>query len=140
MSEEKKVGTEVSNVEAGGDHISFADDVIATIAALAVSEVEGVSGMSGGVVEGITEILGKKSYTKGVKVKVTQADASVDISVSIKYGYKLIEVCNKILVEVRNAIESMTGLRVVDIKVLVSSVTMDTAEQQANAALKAKNS
>jgi len=140
MSEEKKVGTEVFNVEAGGDHIIFADDVIATIAALAVSEVEGVSGMSGGVVEGITEILGKKSYTKGVKVKVTQTDASVDISVSIKYGYKLIEVCNKILLEVRNAIESMTGLRVIDIKVLVSSITVDTAEQQANATSKAKNS
>jgi len=130
MSEEKKTSTDVSSVESGGDRIIFADDVIATIAALAVSDVEGVSGMSGGVVEGITEMLGKKNYTKGVKVKVTQEETSVDISVSIKYGYIIKDVCKKILLEVRNAIENMTGLRVVEIKVLVQSVTLDPNEQE----------
>ena len=138
MSEEKKTSTEVSSVEPGGDRIIFADDVIATIAALAVSDVDGVSGMSGGVVEGITEMLGKKSYTKGVKVKVTQEETSVDISVSVKYGYIIKDVCKKILMEVRNAIESMTGLRVVEIKVLVQSVTLDPTEQEASRATKRK--
>lgn len=138
MSEEKKASTEVSSVETGGDRIIFADDVIATIAALAVSDVDGVSGMSGGVVEGITEMLGKKSYTKGVKVKVTPEETSVDISVSIKYGYIIKDVCKKILLEVRNAIESMTGLRVVEIKVLVQSVTIDPTEQETNRASKSK--
>jgi len=138
MSEEKKASTEVSSVEPGGDRIIFADDVIATIAALAVSDIDGVSGMSGGVVEGITEMLGKKSYTKGVKVKVTQEETSVDISVSVKYGYIIKDVCKKILLEVRNAIESMTGLRVVEIKVLVQSVTIDPAEQETSRASKSK--
>ena len=138
MSEEKKAGTEVSNVEAGGDRIIFADDVIATIAALAVSDVDGVSGMSGGVVDGITEILGKKSLTKGVKVKVSPEEASVDITVSIKYGYKLKEVCNKILSEVRSSIENMTGLRVVEVKVLVQSVTVEPTDQPSDSTAKQK--
>ncbi len=136
MSEEKKTSTEVSSVEPSGDRIIFADDVIATIAALAVSDVEGVSGMTGGVVEGITEMLGKKSYTKGVKVKVTQEETSLDISVSIKYGFIIKDVCKKILQQVRTAIESMTGLRVVEIKVLVQSVTLDSAELDASRSAK----
>ena len=64
MSEDKKANAEVSKVEAEGGRIIFADDVVATIAALAVSDVEGVSAMTGGVVEGFTEMLGKKNLTK----------------------------------------------------------------------------
>jgi uncharacterized alkaline shock family protein YloU len=94
--------------------------------------------MTGGVVEGITEMLGKKSYTKGVKVKVTQEETSVEISVSIKYGFIIKDVCKKILLEVRNAIESMTGLRVVEIKVLVQSVTLDPAGPEATRVAKRK--
>ena len=67
MSEEKKTSTEVSKVEAEGGRIIFADEVVATIAALAVSDVDGVSSLSGGVVEGITEMLGKKERNQGRK-------------------------------------------------------------------------
>ena len=94
MSEEKKAGTEVSKtevskVEAEGGRILFADEVVATIASLAVADVEGVSALSGGMVEGITEMLGKKNLTKGIKVEVGQEEAAVDVSVSIRYGTRL---------------------------------------------------
>ena len=77
MSEEKKASTEVSKteaskVEAEGGRIIFADEVVATIASLAVSDVDGVSSLTGGMVEGITEMLGKKNFSKGVKVEVGQ--------------------------------------------------------------------
>ncbi len=49
--------------------VSYANDVIATIAGLAVMEVSGVAGMSGGVVDGIVELVGRKNFTKGIKVK-----------------------------------------------------------------------
>ena len=73
MSEEKKASTEVSKtevskVEAEGGRIVFADEVVATIASLAVTDVDGVASLAGGMVEGISEMLGKKSLTKGVKV------------------------------------------------------------------------
>ena len=138
MSEEKKTSTEVSKVEAEGGRIIFADEVVATIAALAVSDVDGVSTMSGGVVEGITEMLGKKNLTKGVKVEVGQEEAAVDISVNIKYGYKIKEVCEKIQEAVKTAIQNMTGLRVVEINVFVQSVVFEPAEQDNNRAAKRK--
>jgi uncharacterized alkaline shock family protein YloU len=130
MSEEKKTSTEVSKVEAEGGRIIFADEVVATIAALAVSDVDGVSALSGGVVEGITEMLGKKNVTKGVKVEVGAEEAAVDVSVSIKYGYKIKEVCEKIQQAVKSAIETMTGLRVVEINVLVQSVVFEPTEKE----------
>ncbi len=130
MSEEKKTSTEVSKVEAEGGRIIFADEVVATIAALAVSDVDGVSALSGGVVEGITEMLGKKNVTKGVKVEVGTEEAAVDVSVSIKYGYKIKEVCEKIQQAVKSAIETMTGLRVVEINVLVQSVVFEPTEKE----------
>ena len=139
MSEEKKAGTEVSKtevskVEAEGGRILFADEVVATIASLAVSDVEGVSALSGGMVEGITEMLGKKNMTKGVKVEVGQEEAAVDVSVSVRYGYKIKEVCEKIQAAVKSAIETMTGLRVVEVNVFVQSVVFEASETNPRAA------
>ena len=133
MSEEKKASTEVSKTEASkveteGGRIIFADEVVATIASLAVSDVDGVSSLTGGMVEGITEMLGKKNLTKGVKVEVGQEEAAVDVSVSIRYGYKIKEVCEKIQAAVKSAIENMTGLRVVEINIFVQSVVFDAGE------------
>jgi uncharacterized alkaline shock family protein YloU len=139
MSEEKKAGTEVSKtevskVEAEGGRIVFADEVVATIASLAVSDVDGVSSLTGGMVEGFTEMLGKKNLTKGVKVEVGQEEAAVDVSVNIRYGYKIKEVCEKIQAAVKSAIENMTGLRVVEINVFVQSVVFDAGEGNTRAA------
>jgi len=138
MSEEKKTGTEVSAEKADGGRIVFADDVVATIAALAVADVEGVSALSGGMVEGITEMLGKKNITKGIKVEVGTEEAAADISVSIKYGYKIKEVYENIQLAVKNAIETMTGLKVVEINVFVQSVTFEQPDPEPSRAEKRK--
>ena len=139
MSEEKKTNTDVSKAEAEGGRIIFADDVVATIAALAVSDVEGVSAMTGGMVEGITEMLGKKNLTKGVKVEVGTEEAAVDVSVSIRYGFKIREVCEKIQLAAKNAIETMTGLRVVEVNVFVQAVTFEPSEQEASRVARRKD-
>lgn len=133
MSEEKKTGTELTTEKNDGGRIIFADDVVATIAALAVADVEGVSALSGGVVEGITEMLGKKNVSKGVKVEVGTEEAAVDISVVVKYGYKIKEVCEKIQLAVKKAIETMTGLKVVEINVFVQSIAFEQPESETRA-------
>lgn len=138
MSEDRKASSDVSKVEAEGGRIIFADDVVATIASLAVADVEGVSAMSGGVVEGFTEMLGKKNLTKGVKVEVGSEEAAVDVSVSIRYGYKIRDVCEKIQLAAKNAIETMTGLRVVEVNVFVQSVTFEPNEQESARAVRRK--
>ena len=85
----------------------------------------GVAGMSGGVVEGITEMLGKKNLTKGVKVEVGSEEAAVDISINVRYGFAIQEVCQNLQNAVKNAIETMTGLRVVEVNVFVQSVVFE---------------
>ena len=123
----EEITNNVTKVEGG--KITFATDVIATIAALATAEVKGVTGMSGGMVEGITEMLGRKNLTKGVKVDVGTEEAAVDVSVIVQYGFRIQDVCKEIQTSVRNAVETMTGLRVVEVNVLVQSVNFDNVDE-----------
>lgn len=122
-SKDKDVSTEVKTNEGG--KVIFAPEVIATIAGLATAEVKGVVGTSGNVVEGITEILGKKNLSKGIKVDVGSEEAAVDINVIIEYGYKIHEVCQDVQRSVKKEIETMTGLKVVEVNVFVSSVNFE---------------
>ncbi|MCR5610835.1 MAG: Asp23/Gls24 family envelope stress response protein [Clostridiales bacterium] len=127
MEMDKEVVTDISVAENG--KVVFAPDVIATIAGLAASEVDGVSGLSGTVIEGISGIFTKKNLTKGVHVEVGQEETAVDLSVNVKYGYRLQDVCANIQKEVKNAIETMTSLRVVEVNVVVQSVTFEEPEK-----------
>lgn len=121
-----EISSEVKKNEGG--KIVFANDVIATIAALAAADVKGVAGMSGGMVEGFTEMLGRKNLTKGVKVEVGTEEVAVDVSVIIQYGFKIQDVCAEIQGAVRDAIETMTGLRAVEINVFVQAVSFENTE------------
>ena len=87
-----------------GGKIVFADDVVATIAYLAAGEVEGVHAMIGTTMEGLTEKLGKKNYTKGVKVEVGAEECTCDITIVVKYGYRIQAVAQKVQEEIKNAI------------------------------------
>lgn len=107
--------------ESGGK-VVFAEDVVATIASLAAAEVEGVYGMSGSTFEGLGEKLGKKSYTKGIKVEVGSVECAVDLTLIVKYGFRIQEVCQNVQTAVKNAIETMTGLKVVEVNIAVNSV------------------
>ena len=128
MAADNEITRELNEVQGG--RITFAPDVIATIASLAAAEVEGVEGMAGGVVEGITGMLNnKKSMTKGVKVEVNEEQVTVEINVIIKYGYKLHEVCANIQSGTKNAIETMTGLTVSAVNVFVSSISFEKAKK-----------
>ncbi|MDD6887008.1 MAG: Asp23/Gls24 family envelope stress response protein [bacterium] len=123
MADTVETSLEVKGADNG--KIIFADDVVATIAALAAADVQGVASMSGGVVEGLTEMLGKKNLTKGVKVEVGTEEAAVDISVNVRYGFAIQEVCQNLQNAIKNAIETMTGLRVVEVNVYVQSVVFE---------------
>ncbi|MCR4442228.1 MAG: Asp23/Gls24 family envelope stress response protein [Peptococcaceae bacterium] len=112
-----------ANPEDSGS-IRIADEVVAIIAGLAASEVKGVAGMSGGIVGGITEFVGKKNPSKGVKVEVGEKEAAVDIFVIVEFGARIPEVANEIQRSVKKAIENMTGLTVVEVNVHVQGVAL----------------
>ena len=110
--------------------IVFAEDVVATIAFLAASEVEGVHAMIGTTMEGLSEKLGKKNYTKGVKVEVGTEECACDITIVVKYGYRIQEVAQKVQQEIKNAIETMTGLKVVEVNVNVNGIYFEPEKKE----------
>ncbi len=110
----------VERYESGS--IRIANEVVRIIAGLAASEVKGVVGMSGGVADGFAELLKKKNLAKGVKVEVGEKQAAIDLFVVIEYGAKIPEVAYTVQENVKRAIESMTGLEVIEVNVHIQGV------------------
>ena len=127
MDIDTEVVTDISVTENG--KVVFAPDVVATIAGLAASEVNGVASLVGTVIEGISGIFTKKNMTKGIHVEVGQEEAAVDLSINVKYGFRIQDVCAEVQKGVKSAIETMTSLRVVEVNVLVQGVVFDEPEK-----------
>ena len=106
--------------------VMIADDVIATIAGLAATEVEGVSAMQGNVTNELVGKLGMKNLTKGVRIKVTEAGVAVELSVQMRYGYSIPKTCKSIQEKVKAAIENMVGLSVEVVNVHIVGVDTNT--------------
>ena len=102
--------------------IRIADEVVSIIAGLAATEIDGIAGMSGGLVGGIAEMLGKKNFAKGVKVEVGEKEAAVDLFIIVKYGVRIPDVAIAVQENVKQAIETMTGLSVVEVNIHVQGV------------------
>jgi uncharacterized alkaline shock family protein YloU len=112
--------------------IKIADEVVAVIAGIAATEVKGVAGMAGGIVGGITERLGLKNLQRGVKVEVGTREAALDLYVIVEYGARIPEVAQTVQENVRQAVETMTGLKVVQVNVHVQGVAFEGAEGTEN--------
>ena len=104
--------------------VRIADEVVAIIAGLAATEVDGVDSMAGNITNELVGMLGMKILSKGVKVDVTEEHVSVDLSLNIKYGYNIPEVSERVQERVKSAIENMTGLTVLDVNVKIAGVNM----------------
>jgi uncharacterized alkaline shock family protein YloU len=102
--------------------IRIANEVVSIIAGLAATEIKGVAGMSGGIVDGFAELLKKKNLTKGVKVEVGEKQAAIDLFIIIEYGAKIPDTAYTVQENVKRAIESMTGLEVVEVNVHIQGV------------------
>lgn len=104
--------------------VRIADEVVAIIAGLAATEIDGVDSMAGNITNELVGKLGMKILSKGVKVDVTEEHVSVDLSLNIKYGYNIPEVSERVQERVKSAIENMTGLTVLDVNVKIAGVNM----------------
>ena len=87
--------------------VQIADEVVAIIAGLAATEVEGVDSMAGNITNELVGKLGMKNLSKGVKVDVTEEHVSVDLSLNIRYGYNIPAVSEQVQEKVSSAIENM---------------------------------
>ncbi|HJV46960.1 MAG TPA: Asp23/Gls24 family envelope stress response protein [Bacillota bacterium] len=108
----------------GREHgvVKIADDVVAVIAGIAAADTEGIASMSGGIVEGFARRVSGKNVHKGVHVEVGEVEAAIDLCVIVYYGAKIDEVCKNLQHQVQEAVETMTGLRVIEVNVKVEGV------------------
>ena len=105
--------------------VQIADEVVAIIAGLTATEVDGVDSMAGNITNELVGKLGMKNLSKGVKVEVTEEHVSVNMALNLKYGYSIPDVCEKVQEKVKNAIENMTGLTVLDVNIKIAGVSME---------------
>ena len=136
MSEEKNENKEEiveleNEIKTENEGIKISDDVVAVIAGVAVSEVQGVASMAGGFAGGISEVFsGKKNMAKGIKVDVTETAAKIDVNIIVEYGSRIPDVAFEIQNRVKKAVENMTGLKVEEVNVHVQGVNTDTAKEE----------
>ncbi len=102
--------------------VEIADEVVAIIAGLAATEVDGVDSMAGNITKELVGRLGMKNLSKGVKIQMMDTSVSVDLALNIKYGFSIPEVASLVQEKVKSAIETMTGLEVLDVNVRISNV------------------
>ena len=123
MAEDRK-GFKIKEDKLGD--VKIADEVVAIIAGLASTEVEGVSSMAGNITNELVSKLGMKNLSKGIRVDVKEGVVRVDVALNIAYGYAILDVSSKVQEKVKTAIENMTGLEVSGVNVRIASVDMGT--------------
>ena len=102
--------------------IRISEEVVASIAALAVAEIEGVESLASSSALDFSDILGKKSIVRGVKIQLFEESVTVDIYLCVKFGFVIPDVAKKIQDTVSSTIESMAGLAVEKVNVHVTGV------------------
>lgn len=126
MGREENQGNYTVQADESFGQVQIADEVVAIIAGLAATEVEGVASMAGNITNELVAKLGMKRLSKGVKVMVTEGVVNVDVAINISYGYSVPKTSKKVQERVKASIENMTGLSVADVNVRIASVDMDS--------------
>ena len=104
--------------------VKIADDVVAMIAALAATEVEGVAAMSGNMTNEFLSGVGVRNAAKGTRVEVIQKKVKVDLAITIEYGFNIPATCQRVQTKVKNAVENMTGLEVTDVNIRIAGINV----------------
>ena len=105
--------------------IQISDEVIAFIAGTAATETEGVSLPSSAPVSTMKGFFGKKNQSKGVKVTVEEKTALIELELTVKFGINIKNACEEVQQKVKNAVETMTGLTVSGVNIIVSEISLE---------------
>ncbi len=124
MERETDKNTLVLKKDANVGSVQIADDVVAMIASLAATEVDGVSAMAGNITNELMAKVGMKKLTKGVRVEVRENTVKVDLAVTMDYGYNIPATCQRVQTKVKAAIENMTGLSCTDVNIRIAGISM----------------
>lgn len=120
---EENVITLSSDVQGIGC-VKIADDVVAMIASLAATEVDGVSAMVGNITNELMSKVGMKKLTKGARVDIVDNVVTIDLTVVLEYGFNIPKTCHLVQNKVKNAVEETTGLTVSDVNVRITGIKL----------------
>ena len=120
--EAEKNGYELQAERAGS--VRIADDVVAMIAALAATEVEGIAAMAGNLTNELLSRVGVRGLSRGARVEVSDGKVKAELAVVMEYGYNIPATCQKVQTKVKNAIENMTGLEVQDVNIRIAGINV----------------
>jgi uncharacterized alkaline shock family protein YloU len=112
-----------------GDSIRISSEVIAVIAGVVSNDIPGIAGMSGGLVGGIAEKLGRRDLTKGIKVQINEEKVIIDLNVISEYGTSIVDSTNRLKKEIRDNVEKSTGLTVEAININVQGINIPSEEE-----------
>lgn len=104
--------------------VRISDDVVSKIAAVAAMDTRGISAMTSSISEGITKRISGKYVQKGVHVEVGRFETAIDLRVMVEYGLHIQKICHALQENVRETVEKLTGLRVIEVNVKVEGVTV----------------
>ena len=121
MAKDEKITYDIQN-DAGLGDVKIADEVVAIIAGLAATEVEGVASMAGNITNELISKLGMKKLSRGVKVDVLEGVVTVSLALNLKYNYSIVDVTARVQEKVKSAIENMTGLTCTDVNIRIAGV------------------
>ena len=124
MAENKKAKAYTEEEENIGN-VQISEQVVAVIAGIAATEVEGVASLVGNITTELVSKIGLGSLSKGVKIKMIDNSVYVNVTIDIYYGCVVHKVCRNVQEKVTSAVETMTGLSVGEVKVFVADVTLD---------------
>lgn len=102
--------------------VKISNEVVGVIASLAIGEINGVVGISTGIVEGFTNMFSKKNLHKGIKISFEDSRAVIDLNIIVEYGVKIHEVCHEAQKAVKSQVETMTGIDVEKVNIYVHDV------------------
>ncbi|CVI69774.1 MAG TPA: Asp23/Gls24 family envelope stress response protein [Candidatus Anaerobutyricum stercoris] len=125
MDKENKVNHSGYEIEDVGQ-VQIADEVIAVIAGLAATEVDGVQQMSGNITNEIVSKLGMKNLSKGVKVSIDGEQVDVDLNLILQYGVSIPKTSKEVQEKVKGAIETMTGLTVNEVNIRIAGIQTES--------------
>lgn len=124
MEQETAKNTKVSQEDESFGTVKIADDVVAMIAALAATEVDGVTSMNGNMANELLSRVGVKGLARGSKVEIFNKKVKVELAITMEYGFNIPATCQRVQNRVKNSIENMTGLEVTDVNIRISGINM----------------
>lgn len=105
--------------------INISDEVVSSIVRAAVSELEGVAGLSNTSGAELVELIGIKSLSKGIKIRFNEGKVTVDAIINVSYGQNIVEVAKTVQEKILNVVQTATGIDDVVVNVHVSGVAFE---------------